>query len=195
MSPSSLTVAGPAGTEVRIKDSFEIVPLKPERLKWRPYEGLRVVIHDPMWDNVHETVLVGFSPSDQYVMLIEDPVPFPILDDYVVDIAHYPDNTDAEDQLLAKRIFVFTNPTVPVLAGISQTQLTVAGGDVSKFREGALVMVHDPDEWDDASPEVRIIDITGSTLTFNRPLGFIPASGYEIELIGFKDGGAPYRYL
>jgi hypothetical protein len=130
-------------------------------------------------------------------MLLDDPVPFPVLDDYIVDIAQYPDNDDPEDQQMAKRIFVYTNPTVEVLAGISDTQFTVAGLDADKFLEGAILLVRGTgdEKWDIVSPEVRVTDVTGSTITVNSSLGFTPAAGYEIDLIGFKDGGAPYRYL
>jgi hypothetical protein len=89
---------------------------------------------------------------------------------------------------------VFTNPTVQVLSGINQTQFTVAGLDVSKFLEGAIVLVRDT-EWDTYSAEVKVTDVTGSTITVSAPLGFVPLAGYEVDFIGFKDGGAPYRYL
>ncbi len=198
VSPSSQTVAaGSSGNEVKIKNSYETLPPRIEKNKWTPYIGLRVIIHDDMWDNVFETILVGFSPSDDFLMILDDPVPFPVLDDYIVDIAQYPDNADPEDQQMAKRIFVYTNPTVEVLAGISDTQFTVAGLDADKFLEGAILLVRGQgdEKWDVVSPEVRVTDVTGSTITVSDSLGFTPAAGYEIDLIGFKDGGAPYRYL
>lgn len=195
VSPSSMTVAaGSSGDQLKIKNSFGIVAPQLERTKWTPYVGQRVIIHDDLWDNVFETTLLGFSASDAYLMLLKEPVPFTVLDDYIVEVAQYPDNADPEDQQLSKRVFVFTNPTVAVLSGISQTQFTVAGLDVSKFLEGAIVLVRDT-EWDVYSPEVKVTDVTGSTITVSAPLGFVPLAGYEIDFIGFKDGGAPYRYL
>lgn len=195
VSPSSLTVAaGSSGDVIKIKNSFETVSPQLERSKWTPYIGQKVLIHDESWDNLHESVLLGFSASDPYLMLLKDAVPFSVLDDFIVDVVQYPDNEDPEDQQLSKRVFVYTNPTVEVFAGISQTQFSVAGIDASKFKVGANVLVRDT-EWDIVSPEVKITDVTGSTITVASPLGFIPASGYEIDFIGFKDGGAPYRYL
>lgn len=195
VSPSSQTLAaGSSGDVVKIKNSYETVAPQLEKSKWTPYIGQKVVVHDDLWDYVHETKLIGFSASDNYLMLLETPVPFAVGDDYVVEIAPYPDNADPEDNQLSKRVFVFTNPTVEVVSGISQTQFTVAGGDVSKFVEGAIVLVRDI-EWDTVSIEVKVIDVTGSTVTVSEPLGFVPLAGYEVDLIGFKDGGAPYRYL
>jgi hypothetical protein len=195
ISPASLTVAaGSGGVQLKIKNSFETVSPQVEKSKWTPYIGQRIIIHDENWDYIHETVLLGFSASDSYMMLLEDALPFTVLDDYVVDIAFYPDNANPEDQQISKRVFVFTNPTVEILAGISQTEFTVAGLDVSKFLVDAIVLVRDT-EWDVVSPEVKVIDVTGSTITVSAPLGFVPLAGYEVDFIGFKDEGAPYRYL
>jgi hypothetical protein len=194
ISPSSQTVAlGSSGDVVKIKNSYETVAPQLEKSKWTPYFGQRVIIHDELWDNVHETKLIGFSASDAFLMLLDTPVPFVVLDDYVVEVAQY-DETAPELNQLSKRVFVYTNPTVEILSGISQTQFTVAGLDVSKFLDGAVILVRDT-EWDTVSPEVKVIDVAGSTVTVNAPLGFVPIAGYEIDFIGFKDGGAPYRYL
>lgn len=195
ISPGSLTVAaGSSGDMVKIKNSFETVSPQLEKSKWTPYIGQRVIVHDELWDNIHETTLLGFSASDNYLMLLDDPVPFPVLDDYVIDIAQYPDNDNPEDQQLSKRVFVYTNPVVEILSASSQLQFTVSGLDASKFLEGAVVLVRDVD-WDVVSPEVKVTDVTGSTITVSAPLGFTPLAGYEVDFIGFKDGGAPYRYL
>ena len=195
ISPSSLTVAvGSSGKFVKIKNSFETVSPQLERTKWTPYIGLRCVIHDDAWVNVFETIFLGFSASDNYLMVFQDTVPFAVGDDYVVDIAPYPESTDDEDQQLAKRVFVFTNPTVEVVTGISGTQVTVGAGDVAKFFVGGIALVRDVD-WTEYSAEVKIDDITGTTITFDADLGFTPSAGYEIDFIGFKDEGAPYRYL
>lgn len=194
VSPASLMVASAPTAQVRIKRSFETRPIEFERSKWLPFVGERVIVHDENWDFIHETQLLGFSASDPFVMLLKDPTPFAIGDDYVVDIAQYPDNDNPEDQQLSKRVFVFTNPTVEVLSGINQFEFNVAGLDVSKFLVGAVLIVRDQD-WDVVSPEVIVEEVTGSTIKVSAPLGFVPLASYEVDLIGYKDGGAPYRYL
>lgn len=198
VSPASLTVnAGSSITQIKIKNSFETVSPRRERTKWTPYIGQKLVVHDEDWDFVATTTLVGFAPSDDFLMLVDPPLPFIVGDNYVVDIVQYPNNADPEDALLLKRVFVYTNPTVGILSGISQTVFTVSGLDASKFLEGAILLVRGTgdESWDIVSPEVKVIDVTGSQVTVDTPLGFVPASGYEIDLIGFKDSGAPYRYL
>ncbi len=195
VSPSSFTVAlGSSGDQLKIKNSFETVFPQLERTKWVPFVGQRVIIHDDLWDNIHETTFLGFSPSDNYLMLLEEAVPFAIADDYTVEVAQYPDNANPEDQELSKRVFCFTNPTVTVVSGASGFSFDVDPADTPKFVVGALILVRD-EEWDVVSEEVTIDDITGDTITVSADLGFTPAAGYEIDLIGFKDEGAPYRYL
>lgn len=195
VSPSSLCVAaGSSGSSVKIKNSFETFSGGLEKSKWTPYVGQRVIIHDENWDNIHETKLLGFAAADNFLMLLEDPVPFAVFDDYIVDIAQYPDNANPEDQRVSKTVFVFTNPTVEILSASSQTQFTVSGLDASKFVVGNILLVRD-EAWDVVSPEVRVDLVVGSTITVSAPLGFVPLAGYEVDLIGFKDGGSPYRFL
>lgn len=198
VSPSSQTVAaGSTTTQIKIKNSFETVSPRRERTKWNNYIGQKIVVHDEDWDNVAETTLVDFAPSDDYLMLVDPALPFVVGDNYVVDVVQYPDNSNPEDALLLKRVFVYTNPTVEVLSGSSNTVFTVPGLDASKFLEGAIILVRGggDEKWDVVSPEVNIIDVTGSQITVDADLGFTPLAGYEVDLIGFKDGGAPYRYL
>lgn len=195
VSPSSQTVAaGSSGDVVKIKNSYETVSPQLEKSKWTPYIGQTIIVHDELWDNIHETTLIGFSVSDNFLMLLEDAVPFAVLDDYVVEVAQYPDSSNPELNQLSKRVFVYTNPTVEVLAGLSTTSFMVSGLDVSKFLVDAIVLVRDT-EWDTVSPELKVIDVTGSTITVSAPMGFVPAAGYEVDFVGFKDAGAPYRYL
>lgn len=195
VSPSSQTAStGSFQNTVKIKNSFETVSPQIEKTKWAAYIGQRVIIHDEMWDNIHETKLIGFSPSDNFLMILDENVPFPILENYIVDIAQYPDNNIDNDQQLSKRVFVFTNPTVEIITGIDQLQFMVSGIDASKFLKGQIILVRDT-EWDVVSPELKIENVTGSIIKVSASLGFVPLPGYEVDFIGFKDGGAPYRYL
>jgi hypothetical protein len=194
VSPASLTVASGPTAQIKIKNSFETRDIELERTKWLPFVGQRVIVHNDNWDFIHETELLGFAPADPYIMLLKEPAPFSIGENYVVDIAQYPDNDNPQDQQLSKRVFVFTNPTVEILSGVNQNEFTVAGIDVAKFFVGATIMVRDQD-WSNVSVEVKVNEIAGSTIKTDEPLGFVPLAGFEVDLIGFKDKGAPYRYL
>lgn len=193
VSPSSQTALGSSTTQIKIKNSYDTIAPKVERTKWTPYVGAKLLVHDNDWDILGETYLKGFSASDDFLMLVDPPLAFTPGENFIVDIAPY-DDSNEEAEGLAKRVFVYTNPTVEVVAGTSTTEFEVSGLDADKFLEGAVLLVHDA-AWDIVSPEVKVIDVTGSTITVSASLGFTPLAGYEVELIGFKDGGSPYRYL
>jgi len=112
----------------------------------------------------------------------------------IVDIAQYPSDPDSYINRVYKNVFVYADPSVDVVTGVSNTEFTIGGGDVSKFLVGAQIMLHNED-WSVTSPEVRVAEINGSNIVVNTGLGFTPTSVYNVELIGFKDGGSAYRYL
>lgn len=194
ISPSSQLLAlGSTGNIIKIKNSYETTFPQIEKTKWQGFIGEGIVVHDVDWDNVFLSTLIGFSSGDNYSMIIDGTPPFPILDDYVVEIAPYAE-PDPEENILSKRVFVYTNPTVEVVSGTTQSEFEVDIADADKFLEGAVLIVRDID-WDIVSPEVRVELVAGTTITVNSALGFIPSAGMEVDLIGFKDSGPPYRYL
>jgi hypothetical protein len=48
-----------------------------------------------------------------------------------------------------------------------------------------------------ASDEVRVesVDYDTYEIVVDSDLGFTPLNGYEIDLVGFIDGGLPYRII
>ncbi|NQY01549.1 MAG: hypothetical protein HRT70_10600 [Flavobacteriaceae bacterium] len=73
---------------------------------------------------------------------------------------------------------------------------------IDKFLIDAFVNVHTVN-WSSTSTldttlqdaQVTNVDTGTNTITVNRSLGFTPDSTYVVDLIGFKDGGLPYRIL
>lgn len=193
VSPSSLVSTGSSTSEIKIKNSYETVSPRLERTKWTAYIGMKIVVHDNDWTTYGETYLKRFSASDNYLMLVDPPLAFTPSENFIVDIAQYQDQ-DPEAEQIAKRIFAYTNPTVSITSGTSDLIFDVDVADADKFLENAIVLVHNSD-YSVVSPEVRVLSVVGTTITLKSSLGFTPAAGYEVELIGFKDGGTPYRYL
>lgn len=193
VSPSSFVGVGSTTTEIKIKNSFETVSPRVEKSKWTAYIGMKILVHDNDWTTYAETYLKRFSASDSYLMIVDPPLPFAPSENFIVDIANYQEQ-DPEAEDIAKKIFAYTNPTVAVASGTSDTVFDVALVDANKFLENAVLLVHNSD-YSVVSPEVRVLSVVGSTITVKSSLGFTPAAGYEVELIGFKDGGVPYRYL
>ena len=120
------------------------------------------------------------------------------LEDYLVDIPDYDDASVKQ-----RNIYAFFDPLVEVVSGISTTSFTVSPSDIDKFFVGSYVVISSSDysltstvDSIDDDAQVVTIDIGTNTITVNRSLGFIPASGYLVELVGFsEDNGTPYRFV
>lgn len=192
-SPSSIIGTGSTTSEIVITDSYGTTSPDIEKNKWVPYIGMNILIRNIDWSTTYDSKIIGFDPSDPYTMLIS-PIGMAPTAGMIIDIAQYPSSTDSYLNRVYKNVFVFSDTSVDVTAGVSDTEFTIGAGDVSKFLVGAQIMLHNED-WSVTSPEVRVAEINGSNIVVNTGLGFTPTSVFNVELIGFKDGGNSYRYL
>lgn len=191
ISPSSLVVSG--GTDhVIIKDSFSTVSPNKEKDKWIDYINEKIYIHNADYSIAEEIKFIGFDPQNDYKMLFDGNLSFTPGLDYVVDVPFYGDFTDNKINSKIKLLHCFFDPQLTVLNPVSQTVFDVS--DISKVFVGSILRVHNYDYSVD-SIEVVVSDITGSTVTVNKALGFVPSIGYFIDLVGFKDKGLAYRYI
>jgi hypothetical protein len=195
ISPSSLVSTGSTTTEVQIQDSFGILYPGDEKRKWQGLNNQLIRVHSQDYTTFDETVtLLGFSPSDGYRMLVTPALSVPPPAGYIVDIVDYDTGTDPTVQQTYKVLFCFLDPSLTVVSGTSNTVFDVSVPDAAVLNIGQLILIHN-DDYSIFSPEVLVEDIVGTTVTVSTSLGFTPAAGQRIELVGFKDGGAPYRYL
>ena len=197
ISPSSLVDYGSTTTSVRIKESFgEIYPGR-EFDKWKDYVGLKIIIHSTDYTTRYaEKIFTGFSSSDVRAMQLDSALTFVPQPDDVVDVVPYPDNTDKNDQATYKLVHAFQNQAIPIISGISTTQFTFNFSLYGVyFKVGQLIYVYEGNLYAQMSPEVKITDITGPTITVESSLGFVPNATHRIGLAGFKDGGGAYRLI
>jgi hypothetical protein len=192
-SPSSIIAAGSTTTQLVITDSFGTAFPKIEKSKWVSYVGMNLTVHSPDWSTSYDTRLASFDPVNPYLMNIDTIAGVP-LDGWIVDIQNYPSGIDDNINRVYKNVFCFADPKVDVVSGVSPTEFVVGGGDVSKFRVGAQIMLHNAD-WSSVSPDVRVLEINTNNIVVDKALGFTPSSSYDVELIGFADSGSAYRYL
>ena len=193
ISPSSIIGTGSTTTTLVITDSYSTAFPDIEKNKWQDYIGQNILIHDDTYGTTYESNLIGFDPSDNYTMLIA-PIAGSPTAGMIVDVAFYPMTSVATDNRLLKNIFVYTDPSVAVTSGVSDTEFVVGAGDISKFLVGATVLLHNVD-YSSVSVEAKISEINTNNIVVDRALGFTPSSSYTCELIGFKDSGPAYRYL
>lgn len=192
-SPASKLGVGSTTTSLILTDSFGTTAPEIEQNKWQDYIGQNILIHNDNFSVTYNSQILGFNPSNPYEMYI-DPIASAPAAGFTVDIAFYPSSVDPELNFVLKNVFVFADPSVPVLTGISDKVFTVGAGDVGKFLVGSTVLLHNAD-WSSVSPEAKVSAISGTQITVDRSLGLTPSSLYTVELIGFPDGGPAYRYI
>jgi hypothetical protein len=195
ISPSSVVApAGSSTTTIEIQDSFGALYPGNEKKKWSQFYGLPIVVHDPLYTRTATVVLTGFSTSDNYKMLVSPALPWVPQPGDIVDIAPYGTGTDAAYDALYKTLFAFIDPSLTVVSGISNTQFAVSSGDAAKVVPGLPVEIRSAD-WSMISPECVVSSVVGTTVSLKTSLGFTPTAGQRVELVGFLDGGGPYRLL
>lgn len=194
VSPSSLVGVGSTLSTIKIKNSYDIVAPRTEDQKWRSLKGIKLIVHDEEWTVSGETYFQGISVSDIFTMNVSPDLPFVPTQDMIVDIAPYPDNDDIEDDSIAKGIYVFTNPTVDVVTGVDNFSFNINISEAPLFLTGAVLIIHNED-YTLLSPEAKVVSVVGTLVTVDTDLTFTPALTHEVELIGYKDAGAPYRYF
>jgi len=193
-SPSTIVGTGSTTTSIVVTDSYGTISPSKEKDKWQNYIGKEVTIHSEDWTVEANTYIQGFSGGDDYLMQVSPALPFSPTAGYIIDIPKYTD-IDALEAFY-KNVHVFWDPQVLVVSGASSTSFDVGGGDIGKFFVNCIIRVHNYDFTID-SGEVgkKVTNISGNTITCDD-LGFTPASGQFIELIGFStDEGKPYSWL
>lgn len=196
ISPSSLVSTASTTTRVRFKDSFGAQFPGNEKKKWERFTGLPIIVHSPDYTTRYGTAnLIGIDPTDAYALLLDAPLGFTPQVDDIIEIGDYPlTNPSAEASKLYKTLFAFIDPTLTVVSGTSQTQFDISLLDAALLIAGQLISVHSVG-YSIESPEVEVVSVIGTTVIVDSPLGFIPAAGQQIELVGFIDGGGAYRQI
>lgn len=191
--PSSKLGGGSTTTLLRLKRSYGTNELTQEIVKWERYVGLdvRVRSKDLAFD---ETVkFLSISQTIESAIVVDPPLSLAPPEDYILDMPRYETPT-VIDKALWKSAHCFATPQVSITAGVSTTRFTVGAGDIGKFQVGAFIRVHNADFTDD-SGDTSISDIIGNDIVTKDDLGFTPDTTHVVELIGFSDGGKPYRII
>jgi len=195
-SPTSKIVSGTVN-DVIIEDSYGTLatPGAIEADKWRQIVGKGVMVHDPEWTTVYHTELLEIDSGNPYLFKFYPPLPAAPLTGWELDIAKY--DEIAENDGLLKAIHLFWGKEIEIVTGISGTQFSVALGDVGSFFLGSLVQVFNDTHTNDSGTDFRTVtNITGTTITLDKTLGFTPSVGDKIIGIGFvSDNGKPYVWL
>ena len=188
--PASDIDTGSTASVIRLKESYSTLTGQSETLKWEEYEGLQIRVRSQDFTFDETTRFIGISPTIPNAIEVFPSLSVAPSEDYVVEAAAY---DQANDKW--KLLHGFYTPQLEVVSGASSTVFDVSASDAAKLFVDAIVKVHSED-FTDESPEVQVIDITGTTITVDEDLGFTPAVDDLINLVGFvSDQGLPYRLL
>ena len=193
ISPSSVVDSGSTTSSILIVEGgMGTVSVGREKEKWTNYIGEEILVHDESWSTTQTCTFTGFDPGNPLKMLVTGLSTAPSAGD-IVDIPNYPSTTNKLDNKIYKAIHVFYDPQVAVASGTSTTVFNVGSGDASKFSAGRSIRVHSADFSDD-SGDIKISAVSGTQITCDD-MGFTPTSSDLVDLIGFPDTGAPYRWV
>lgn len=194
-SPSSIVDVGSTTTNIKLKKSYgDTLTDRNSSIKWKAYYGETVLFRSDDWSYQETTKLVSADPSDPNAVIVFPALSGAPASGLIMDTPRYPTNTDKEDQAIYKAVHCSFNKQLEVVAGISQTQFTIDPGDVGYVQVGFIIYIHN-DDYSSSSVERLVTDVTGTTVTVEDDLGFIPSLDQKIELLGYNDGGKPYRWL
>jgi hypothetical protein len=202
VSPSSYIDTGSSVGQIILKRSFATGEFELERQKWENFIGEEILVRSEDYTYQEVVTLVGFS-DDTLTGL--DVTPFTVVpsENYLVDLPYYPETASADDRRTMKAIHAFWTPRVTITANsVDNFRFTVSPSDIDKFLVGAFVRVHSEDFTDDSvetalddDAEVVEVNTVLNEVVVDRDLSFTPQLNNQVDLIGFKDGGLPYRLL
>lgn len=199
ISPSSILSSASTSSAIVITDSFgSKFGLGNEDEKWAGLIGMTVLVHSTDFSVSGTAVFTGFDPLNPYRMLLSPSLGFTPAAGTIVELENYSE-VSATDQQAAKTIYAYLDPMVLVVSGVDASNFTVSGAKIGNFFAGCPVRIHSLDFTTDSGLTtdyfVKAIDLGTNKITLTTPLAFTPSTGYQVDLIGFTDGGGPYRMI
>ena len=193
IAPASMTTTGSNQTKLFLRKKWGTKPYQLENWKWKEFIGEHVIVRTQDFNTQYQTTLRDFDLSGPNVAMIVDPLPTAPGDGWIIEPPNYA-TPNKSDEAVWKLRTCFLNPTLKAVTGTSQTIFDVSIAHAAFLFIGAVLRVHNYAYTQD-SPEVKVIDITGTTITVDSLLGFIPDNTHYIDLVGFTDEQPAYRIL
>lgn len=190
IAPSSFLDSGSTATKLNFKKSYGTPFYRNENFKWKDYIGQDVRVYAPDFSLVEEVKLLAVNDGSLAVASLG----FVPGEDYIVTAPNYNTDTDPNVHAYWKAKHAYLSKDVLVASYISQTEFTVAPGDVQYFQEGQAIQILNED-FTDVGPVAEVVSIIGQTITMDVATGFVFDSTYFVRYAGFPDSGFSYRYV
>lgn len=203
--PSSLIVGAESRTRIKLQGIIGDTPTS-ESEKWNRYMGEQVLIRSHDWTFQKLTRIRGFDPINPRIAIIDEideDITAPLIATRLyLDVPNY-DEENAREGAIYKSVGVFMNKRRYVDSpGSDSYRFLIDPIDADDFLVDLYVGVHPVDYADDKYHESQILAKTTIEVSpgiFKTEIRvadeflFPVESGHAIDLIGFKDGGMPYR--
>lgn len=170
--------------------------------KWKNYVGERVLIRSRDWTFQKITKLKGFDQLNKrvaYIDEIDEDLTVGLIDGVLyLDIPNY-DESDARIDSLYKKTCVYLNKRTFLVGSESQQIVYLEESWLNDLGSDGYLNIHNADYSNDFETQVlkkELFDNGGTNVckvTLKKPLPYAPAGDEIVDLIGFKDGGLPYR--
>jgi hypothetical protein len=194
-SPSSHVAAtGSTVSKIKIVDSYGSAFPGDEKSKWVDMVGEEIEIHKKDYSQRYVVTLVGFDGADPYMMNISPNLPVVPDDTWVINVPEYSENTSVYFRQVQKTLYAHHTPAFQVVAGISNTVFTINLSEIPYIKVGLPILIRSTN-WGLISDERKVKSININQVEVDGDLGFTPSAGQYVELIGFIDGGGPYRFI
>jgi len=189
---SSFIGAGSTTNRLILKQSFFTGDYEVETDKYQDYIGQRIRVRNDNYTFDETIQLLSVDPSNQNALLLNGNLSAPPSEDFIVEQPVY-DETDADIDRSYKDQFCYLNGELEVSASIDNISFEVA--DASDLLVNYQTYIHNDDFSRDSFLDGTsiIADITGNVVTLDEAISFVPQVGDKIKLVGYKDGGFPYR--
>lgn len=191
VSPSSRVLGGTESCLITAPFCESITDLESET--WAPFVGTRILVRNEDFSISQEVTLVGVTPNGE-LKISPSLDPSYDLSTLIIDPADYPDNADPTDQAIWKNIYTYFNPQVKVASSSNLRSVFIDPSEVPLFSVGSIVLIHDSD-FTNQTQELTVSSVLSNEIMFSQDMNYQPSTGDCIELIGFSDGGLPYRLL
>jgi hypothetical protein len=159
--------------------------------QWSKYFGEIVLIHNPDFTFQEERILLGVDPANNNFLQLDVPLSTAPLDGWSITAPEY--SGTADDKRKWKLLHCYLNGEYGVLTGVSNTAFTVSGPDALKFSVNNYVQLFKKD-FSSFLKEVKVLSIVGPQIN-TEDMGGVGDNTYNAHLIGYTDGGYPYRLI
>lgn len=191
ISVSSKLSSASSSTRLLLKTSFNDFDFLKERDKWTPFINEKVRIRSDDYDKDEIVTIKSFDVQNEFGVTIDPALTFPVLEDYIMEIPEY-DESSADNERKYKILYTYMNPQLEVSVAIDNFSFETTSS--SELFVGGFVQVHS-DDYDRDSQDFEITDVTGDIITVADDMGFTAQVGDKIELVGYTDGGLPYKLV